>query len=144
MFAYQYRADGRMSRVTADGSNYDFGYGNNGLMTNRTNPFRMLAIDGRDSRGRIVDQSAAAGGVTVLTETMTWRDNSTLASYAADRTGTGSWDETRAYTYNSRGQLLSEGFSPASGQADVLTYAFDGGTTKLGIRLDAKMGTGNF
>lgn len=143
LFAYQYRADGRMTRATAGGDNYDFGYGNNGLLTGRTNPFRALAIDTRDAVGRITQQTASVGGSAALVETMTWRNNGTLATYAADRTGTGSWDETRAYTYNARGQLLSEGFSPAAGQSDVMTYAFDGGTTKLGIRLDAKVGTGS-
>ena len=77
-----------------------------------------------------------------MVEAMTWRGDSTLNTYSVTRSGTGAWNESRAYTYNSRGQLLSEGFSPAPSLSDTLTYVFDGNTPGVGVRTDAKAGTG--
>jgi RHS repeat-associated protein len=99
-------------------------------------------VDSRDAAGRVLQQTNTVAGAAALVEMMAWRANSTLASYGAARSGAGAWNETRAYAYDSRGQLLSEGFSPAVGQSSAITYAFDGSTTKLGIRTDAKVGTG--
>lgn len=142
LFAYQYRADGKMTQVASNGQNYGFTFASNGLLTGRSNPFRTLSVDSRDATGRVLQQTNTVAGAAALVEMMAWRANSTLASYGAARSGTGAWNETRAYAYDSRGQLLSEGFSPAVGQSSAITYAFDGSTTKLGIRTDAKVGTG--
>ena len=150
LFAYQYQADGAMTRVTAPGTfdvglstlDYSFAYADNGLLASRTNPFRTLAVNSRDAVGRVLQQTTLVGGNAAMVETMTWRANSTLNSYVVNRTGTGAWNESRAYSYNSRGQLLSEGFSPAAGLSSALNYAFDGSTTRLGIRTDAKIGSG--
>jgi RHS repeat-associated protein len=142
LFAYQYQADGAMTQVTANSQNYAFAYADNGLLSSRTNPFRTLTVNSRDAVGRILQQTNTVGGSTAMVEAMTWRDNSTLNTYGVTRSGTGGWGESRAYSYNSRGQLLSEGFSPAAGQSTALTYTFDGSTTNLGIRTDAKIGPG--
>lgn len=142
LFAYQYRADGKMTQVASNGQSYGFTFASNGLLTGRSNPFRTLTVDSRDATGRVLQQTNTVAGAAALVEMMAWRANSTLASYGAARSGAGAWNETRAYAYDSRGQLLSEGFSPAVGQSSAITYAFDGSTTKLGIRTDAKVGTG--
>jgi RHS repeat-associated protein len=142
LFAWQHRADGLLSQVTSNAQNYGFSYADNGLLTGRSNPFRSLSIDSRDAAGRLTQQTQTVSGAAVLVENMTWRSNSTLNSYSAARSGTGAWNESRAYQYNSRGQLLSEGFSPAAGVSSSLAYGFDGNNPGLGIRLDAKIGTG--
>jgi YD repeat-containing protein len=142
LFSWQHRADGLLSQITTNSQTYSFNYADNGLLTGRTNPFRSLSVDTRDAVGRIIQQTQTVGGTSVLVENMTWRNNSTLNSYAATRSGTGAWSESRGYQYNSRGQLLSEGFSPKAGLTNALNYAFDGTNPGLGLRLDAKIGTG--
>jgi len=153
LFAYTHRADGLLTQVAAPGTlgsglstlDYAFAYSDAGLLTSRTNPFRSLTVDTRDPVGRILQQTQVVGNTAPLVENMTWLGNSTLNNYTVTRTGTGAWNESRAYTYDSRGQLLSEGFSLPSSQsplASSLNYSFDGNNPGLGIRLDAKIGTG--
>ncbi len=101
-----------------------------------------MTVDTRDPVGRILQQTQVVGGTAPLVENMTWRGNSTLNSYTATRTGAGAWNEARAYTYDARGQLLSEGFAPAPSAAAALNYTFDGNNPGLGVRLDAKIGSG--
>jgi RHS repeat-associated protein len=153
LFAYTHRADGLLTHTLSpalslsNGSqlstlDYSFSYADNGLLTSRVNPFRSMTVDTRDPVGRILQQTQVVGSTAPLVENMTWRNNSTLASYTATRTGTGAWNESRAYTYDPRGQLLSEGFSAAPNASNALNYAFDGNNPGLGVRLDAKIGTG--
>ena len=142
LFAYQHRADGLLAQVTANSQNCTFAYADNGLLTGRVNPFRTLSVDMRDAAGRIQGQTQVAGGAAALVEDIFWRANSTLDSYTATRSGAGAWNETRVYAYNDRGQLLTEGFSSAPGASNVFNYAFDGNSPGLGVRLDAKIGTG--
>ena len=142
LFAYQHRADGFVSQVTANGQNYTFAYGDNGLVTSRTNPFLSVTIDSRDPVGRILQQTTTVNGATTMVEDMTWRNNSTLGSYSVEHSGAGAWNEARAYAYNSRGQLVSEGFSPESGVSNSVAYTFDGSNPGLGVRTDAKVGAG--
>jgi RHS repeat-associated protein len=112
------------------------------MLTARTNPFRAVSIDARDAAGRILQQTTAAGAAATMVETMSWRADSTLDTYTVTRTGAGAWNEARAYTYNSRGQLVSEGFAPAPAASASLAYLFDGNNPGLGVRTDAKVGTG--
>jgi len=142
LFAYQHRADGLLAQVAVNNQNYNFAYADSGLITSRTNPFRSLSVNTRDAVGRILDQTQVVSGTSVLVEDMFWRANSTLSSYTATRTGTGVWNETRLYSYSNRDQLLSEGFSPAANVTSALNYVFDGNSPGLGVRLDAKIGTG--
>ncbi len=148
LFTYAHRADGLLTQVTANSQNYNFSYADNGLLTARTNPFRVMTVDTRDPVGRILQQTQGVNSTAPLVENMTWRGNSTLNSYTATRTGTGAWNESRAYTYDSRGQLLSEGFhavsssNPSSLSNGSLNYTFDGNNPGLGIRTDARIGTG--
>lgn len=142
LFAYQYQADGAMIRVTANSQNYDFAYGDNGLLVSRTSPYRVRTVTSRDPAGQILQQSTTVGGSSVMGETMAWRNDGTIASYGLTQTGAGGANETRPYTYDARGQLLSEGFSLAAGQPNTLTYTFDDYPARLGIRLSAKVGPG--
>ena len=142
LFAYQYRADGRLVQVSAKGQNYAFGFADNGLLTSRTNPFRTVTINTRDGAGRITQATTAVGGSTAMIENQTWRDDGTLNAYAVTHTGAGAWNESRSYGYDARGQVTSEGFSPAPAASTALAYVFDGGTPGVGVRTDAKVGTG--
>jgi hypothetical protein len=129
---FSYRADSVLSRVSAFGKTYDFGYADNGLLQTRSNAWRTWSADQRDGRGRLKQTTTAALGASLLVEAMAWRTNSTLSQYVADRTGAGSWDETRNYTYNTRGQLISETLSPSGGASATLTNTYD--VNKLGVR----------
>jgi RHS repeat-associated protein len=142
LFSYQHRADGLLTQTSANNQNYSFGYADNGLLISRTSPFRSLSIDLRDSAGRILQQTTTASGTPLMVEDMTWRANSTLNTYAVARNGMGAWNESRTYSYNSRGQLVSEGFSPAAGVSSAVAYTFDGNNPGLGVRTDAKVGSG--
>jgi RHS repeat-associated protein len=142
LFSYQHRADGLLTQVTANSQNYVFSYTDNGLLVSRTNPFRTLSIDSRDPVGRILQQTNAVAGASAMVEDMIWRANSTLSNYAVTHNGTGAWNESRSYAYNARGQLVNEGYSPASGVSNTLVYTFDGNNPGLGVRTDAKVGTG--
>ncbi len=69
-----------------------------------------------------------------------WRGDSTQGAYTANRTGTGAWNETRAYTYDSRGHVTSESFAPSATSTAALTYVFDGNNAGgLGQRTSATL-----
>lgn len=143
LFAYQHRADGLLEQVTANNQNYAFNFADNGLLTGRVNPFRSLSVDSRDGAGRILGQTQVVSGTAALVEDMFWQANNTLTSYSATRGSTGAWNDTRAYSYNARGQLLMEGFAATPGAMSAFNYTFDGTGQGLGVRLDAKIGTGS-
>ena len=142
LFSYQYRADGLTSQVASNGQNYGFTYADNGLLLARANPYRSFSVDTRDAAGRISQQTTTVGGSSAMVEGMIWRDNGTLDTYNLTRSGAGTWNEARAYGYNARDQLLSEGFVPAPATSASFAYLFDGNTAGLGIRTDAKVGSG--
>jgi YD repeat-containing protein len=56
-FDFGYRADGIMTSATEAGQGLSFNYGDNGLLSSRSNPWRTLTIDGRDLVGRITKES---------------------------------------------------------------------------------------
>ncbi len=143
LFTYQHYADGLLAQVTANNQNYAFYYADNGLLTGRTNPFRIMSVNARDAAGRILEQNQVVSGASVLDEDMFWQANNTLSSYSATRGGTGAWNDTRAYSYNNRGQLLTEGFAAKPGAMSAFNYTFDGTGQSLGVRLDAKIGSGS-
>jgi len=146
LFDYGYRADGLLSRVTSNGQDYGFSYGDNGLLAERSSPYRVQNITtpaggyGRDSRGRITDQKSTVGATVVLTENQEWWDDSTLKTYGVVRNAAGTWNESRGYTYNDRGQLLSESFAPKASTTATLNYQFDGNTAGIGVRTLARVG----
>lgn len=141
-YVFTHRADGRLTQVAATPFTAHFTFGDNGLLTSRTNPLRNLTVDLRDTSGRILTQTTAVNGTTVMLESQTWRDDGTLEYYGVTREGAGVWDESRDYGYNTRGQLTSEGFSPAPAATAALEHTFDHGVVGLGVRTDAKIASG--
>jgi RHS repeat-associated protein len=128
---YGYRPDGMLTSLGQGGQNFLFGYGDNGLLVSRSNALRRVTIGQRDGLGRILSQTNVVNGANALVELMTWRSDSTLSSYTATRTGTGSWNNTNIYQYNSRGQLTSEPIGITSSVAATNNYTFD--ANKLGL-----------
>lgn len=125
MATYTYWADGLPKQTNAGGVGFSFNYDKNGLLTSRQNSSRTQAVTQRDGLGRMLAQANTVGGGTPLSETQTWNGKAQRASYTANRTGSGVWNETRGYDYNGRGQLTKETDAPsASGYADYL-YCFD-------------------
>ena len=147
LFTYTYQADGQLARIAAATSatthNVNFAYATTGLLTARTNPWRTQTIATRDAAGRIRSQSTTVAGTVVMAETTGYFANGTLDTYGLTRGGATAWDETRSYGYNSRGQVISEGFTPAAQLPLALNFQFDqGAAAGLGIRTAARVGTG--
>lgn len=131
-FAYAYHPGGHLASTEWDSAfsndhRFKYSYATNGLLSERTNPFRThstaVALQsgtaaGRDHRGRILKaktQLKTASGLTdLLTETLTWTSDSLQDSYIAQRhlTTLGdstSFTDTRDYDYSTgRRQLLQE------------------------------------
>lgn len=139
---FGYRADGRMTDISVNGTPYNFTYGDSGFLISRNTFLRGQTIAARDAAGRILTQTTTVFGLTVLSETQMWRADSTLSSYSATRTGANVWNETRDYTYNNRGQVLSESFAWRPGVTATLNYAFDFGAAGIGVRTNAEVGAG--
>jgi RHS repeat-associated protein len=145
LFSYRYRADGLLSEVITQNyriPNLNYFYGDNGLLTSKNNLFRTQTVNTRDGAGRITQETTAVGGANSMVENQTWRDDGTLDSYAVTHTGAGAWNESRSYGYDTRGQVTSEGFSPSPAASSALAYVFDNNTAGLGVRTDAKVGSG--
>jgi RHS repeat-associated protein len=130
-WVFGYRADGLLAHVGAFGQSYDYTYQNNGLLSQRSTPDRTWSASQRDARGRLLQSATSVGANNVLVETMHWRANSTLNDYSANRTGTGTWNETRNYSYNTRGQLTGETLKPSASATLAGVYGYD--TNKLGV-----------
>jgi RHS repeat-associated protein len=138
LLTYGYRADGMLAQVGAGGQTYSFGYADNGLLNQRTNPWRSFSVTLRDAQGRPRQDAASVNGTQTLIESLVWGADSKLGGYSAVRVG--AWDETRGYGYNSRGQLLTESYNPAAGQTAGFGYQFDGNSlgNGLGVRTTAR------
>jgi RHS repeat-associated protein len=127
-FGFAYRADGLMIGVNGA----TFGYGNNGLLTGRTNSARNYVVNQRDGRGRILSTTTTAGLSTLLAETLNWRNDGRLTNYSAVR---GDYTDTRNYAYSPLAQRLTqESFNVGAMQSVTNVYAIDNGATGgLGI-----------
>lgn len=125
---YAHWADGLLQSVAQGSVLALFNYDDAGRLNSRTNNWRGWAAT-RDSRGRVTGTSMGVGTNTVMTETLGWRENSTLNSYAVTRTG--AWDENRDFLYDTRNHLTQETFQPAADVTATNDYAFDPG--KLGV-----------
>ena len=130
---FDYWADGLMAAVTAFGQSYTYAYSNNGQLMQRITPDRVWTAGQRDARGRLLEATTAVNGTNVLVETMHWRANSTLNDYSAARPGT--WNETRNYGYNPRGQLTNETLKPSASGSLNASYGYD--TNRLGVLTSA-------
>lgn len=137
---YGRRADGSLTQVSQGGKTFNYGYGNNGLLTGRTNDWRSLTVNSRDGVGRILQLTTATGAGNALVENLTWQANSKLASYSATRSGTGAWNDNRNYAYNSRNQLTNEPVGISTGVLATNNYAFD--ANKLGVLTKAQLSGG--
>src|SRR5207247_9630978 len=78
---FQYRADGLLSAVNGA----SFGYGDNGLLTGRTNGSRTVTIDQRDGVGRPLQTTTRVNLATALTENWTWTGDGMPSQYVAAR-----------------------------------------------------------
>ncbi len=127
-YGFIYQADGQM--VAADGS--VFAYGNNGLLTTRSNASRTVSINQRDGMGRMLQTQTKVLFTTNLVENLTWRNDGRLNSYSAVRSD---FTDTRNYAYAPYSQrLIQESFNVSASQRLTNNYTFDNGTSGgLGI-----------
>ncbi len=139
---FGHNAAGQTTAVFSGAHSSNFGYTTAGLLDSRTNTMRSQSVTARDARKRMTGWATTANGSVILSESLIWRDDSTLSDYTAARLGTHAWNESRAYGYNSRGKLLSETYAPWSGASATLNYEFDSGTSGVGVRTQAKVGIG--
>lgn len=137
---FGYRADGLLTSVTVGGNTYASTYGNNGLLTGQSNPFRTVTVQTRDSLGRITDRRTTVGGVLALKETIpSWWAADKMMGLHSERVGQGAWNEARDYAYDVSGRLIKEEYTPRPGAAedaqeffyDNLAYEATGG---IGVR----------
>lgn len=120
---FGYRADGRMTSA----GEATFGYGNNGLLTGRTNTHRTFTITSRDGTGRRLQTATTVGASTPLSETLSWRGNGLLSGYTATRTD---FTDTRHYAYADGSQrLIQESLYLGASQPLTNAYAYDHGTS---------------
>jgi len=122
---YAYRADGLLTNVTQGGNKFSFTYADNGLLSLRSNTLSKVVSIVRDSMGRVTQQTCTVAGTTELSETNTWRANSTLSAYSAGRNDGNLPNDNRNYSYNTRNQLTTEGFGVSSGANATYSYGFD-------------------
>jgi len=129
-----------MTTAAAFGSTSTFGYGNNGLLVSRSNAWRTVTINQRDGLGRLLQQSATVGATNALVENLSWRADSTINTYAATRSGSGAWNDSRGFQYNTRNQLVSEPVGLTTGSLATNTYGFD--VNKLGVLTSIQLSGG--
>ena len=140
--SFGYQAAGLMLNTIIGGNTYAATYGNNGLLGTRTNPFRSVAVQSRDSLGRITDLRTTVGGVLALQEVVPgWNNLDKVTGVYSGRVGTGAWTEYRDYQYDASGRLIYEDYTPyAAFGEDALYTTYDGalswpGTTGgVGVR----------
>jgi RHS repeat-associated protein len=125
---YGYRADGLMNSLNPGGIGYSFNYGDNGLLTSRSNPFRTETISSRDGMGRILSVNQTVSS-SQLQETLTWRPDGKLTNYSGVEPG---FTDARAYTYNysQMNRLTNETLALLPGQTpSTFTYTYDFGAS---------------
>jgi RHS repeat-associated protein len=142
-YTFKYQADGNLVEEDfAPGAYYYYGYTTDGRLSARQTPTKYQAVT-RDSVGRITASAQTLYGTTVLTESLTWRGDSSQSGDAITRNGSTSPSESRAYGYDSRGHLTGAAFSPSAGLNGSASYAFDGGAAGgLGLRTRVTLGMG--
>lgn len=137
-YTYKYQADGSLLESAFNNSFYDYGYNLDGRLYWRGTPLQTQNL-ARDYMGRITNATQSVYGTTLLSETITWRGDSTQNTNAIARLG--ALYENRSYYYDVRGHLLQESFTPQAGYTGTAAYLFDGGTLGgLGLRTKATLG----
>lgn len=118
---FQYRADNLLSAV----NDATFGYGDNGLLTGRTNSYRSMSVDSRDGLGRPLQTTTKVLGTTQLTETWSWLDDGSPSNYVANRSD---YTDKRNFSYGAyTRKLTQETFAIRNGLSLTNTYTFDNG-----------------
>lgn len=137
---FTYRADGLMTGTALGATSFSYTYGTNGLPITRGGAGRTRTVASRDNLGRPTELVTSVGTNAVLTEMLTWCNDSTLNSYNAQRTGTGAWNELRVFGYDGAKRLIVEPYTPPGSAAASLGYAFDFGQTNgIGVRTLANL-----
>ena len=85
----------------------------------------------RDGAGRIVRKTTTSGGSPILSGSVGYSKSSRITSYIETRPGV--LDSACGYSYNDRGQLLSESYVQNSGVLDAFAYQFDGDSLGRGL-----------
>ena len=141
--AFSYREDGLLQQETVDGQSYAFGYDSGGLLTARENAARVMEVITRDGAGRNRTVATVDASNTLLgLETQAWSGLGQRASYTANWPLAAQSSGSSSYSYNPRGQLLSETDGPSSSQ-NTFFYQFDNETNVaapgagLGVRTSA-------
>ncbi|MCS7063097.1 MAG: DUF6531 domain-containing protein, partial [Methylacidiphilales bacterium] len=136
-YEYTYRADGLLTKTRTRMPNvadYNFNYDDAGMLVNRVNSFRTQTITARNGRGQITQQNTTVNAATVLAEGIGYHADGRQSSYTATRSGAGSWNETRSYSYTlGRGWLSSESYAPAHAQTASVANTYDFGGSWLGM-----------
>lgn len=136
---FQYQADGRI--IGVNGST--FGFGDDGLLTGRTNSSRAVVVNSRDGEGKLLRQTTTANSSTVLTENWSWTGDDLPVSYAAARTD---YTDSRQFTYGTATRRLTqETFNLNGSQSVTNNYTYDGGTAAgLGVLTAAGEGSNSW
>jgi YD repeat-containing protein len=120
--AFQYRADGRI--IANDYST--FGYGDNGLLTAKTNGLRIVTVDQRDGEGKPLQETTKVNDSTVLTENWNWTGDDLPSAYTAARSD---FTDARQFAYATASRRLTqETFNLSGSQAVTNNYTYDNGT----------------
>ncbi len=129
-----HRADNLLSNILLPRQNraITYSYGTNGILTQRRKANLSQTLI-HDSLGRLENVATESGGATLLNEKLTWLANSFPKTYQL-QVGGGVVQE-RQYSYNSRGQLLTE--KTAAGH--LLSYEFDENTQDGGLGIRTKV-----
>ncbi|HLX68190.1 MAG TPA: hypothetical protein VKV04_01065, partial [Verrucomicrobiae bacterium] len=137
--AFQYQADGRIVGVSGS----TFGYGDDGLLTGRTNSSRTVVINSRDGEGKLLQETTTANSSTILTENWNWTGDDMPASYTAARTD---YTDSRQFTYGAATRRLTqETFNLNGSQSVTNNFTYDHGTAAgLGVLTAAGEGSNSW
>lgn len=134
-YGFAFRADGLLAGATNGNFSGSYGYTDAGILTNRYNTAREWQMNRRDGMGRILQATTKSGIQTVMTETLAWRGDTRLTNYAAVRSLTDNFTDTRTYKYASFSRdLTQETFYVALNQPVTIDYGIDQGQVgRLGV-----------
>lgn len=130
-FSFSYRPDGAMASVGAPGYGANYTYGDDGLLYSRSDGTKSVTYT-RDDMGRLTGSVIKFGSITNLKETLTWRADTRLINYIAQRN---TFTDTRSYSYAPWSRYLTnEQYDLSAGVADTQDYQYDGGVARgLGV-----------
>lgn len=128
---FGYRADGALTSVSGPGYVVNYTYGDDGLLYSRNDGTKSVTYT-RDDMGRLTGSVVKFGSITNLKGTLTWRADTRLISYAAQRN---TFADTRNYQYAPWSRYLTnEQYYLSAGVTDTQDYQYDGGVARgLGV-----------